>query len=146
MRRAYIFDLDGTIADLSHRLPHIQKEPKDWPAFFAAAGGDKPIEHICELARILRDHDNWVVFVSGRSDECRAITEEWLADQCLSGLPLYMRRAGDHRSDHVVKAELLDEVIAAGFEPQMVFEDRASVVAMWRSRGIPCAQVAEGDF
>lgn len=29
---------------------------------------------------------------------------------------------------------------------QMVFEDRARVVDMWRKRGVLCAQVAPGDF
>lgn len=41
--RCYIFDIDGTIADLSHRLPHIQKEPKDWDAFFGCVADDAPM-------------------------------------------------------------------------------------------------------
>ena len=48
--RCYIFDIDGTIADLSHRLPHIQKTPKDWTAFFASVADDVPIEHTIKLA------------------------------------------------------------------------------------------------
>lgn len=142
----YLFDIDGTIADLSHRLHHITKEPKDWPAFFAACRSDAPIPHVCSLARTLVDADQTVIFVSGRSDECRADTEYWLAWQGLSGLPLYMRTAGDHRQDNIVKGELLDQIIADGYTPTMAFDDRNQVVEMWRSRGVPCAQVAPGDF
>ena len=40
MSKCYIFDLDGTLADCAHRLHHIQKEQKDWKAFFAAVGAD----------------------------------------------------------------------------------------------------------
>lgn len=139
--RCYLFDIDGTLADLSHRLHHIQKEPKDWGAFFAACAGDAPIEHICALARILP-----AVFVSGRSDQCRSDTEKWLTLHVGFCAPLYMRAEGDHRHDDIVKGELLDRIVADGFKPIMAFDDRDQVVAMWRSRGIPCAQVAPGNF
>lgn len=146
MKRCYIFDIDGTIADCSHRLPHIQKEPKDWRSFFAACHGDAPISHVIELAETLAAAEENIVFVSGRSDECRTQTEAWLFDHFAFEAPLFMRKAGDHRPDDIVKSELLDEVFAAGWSPVMAFDDRDRVVAMWRSRGIPCAQVAEGNF
>lgn len=145
MRRCYIFDIDGTLADLTHRLHHIQKEPKDWDAFFAACVDDKPIEHICDLAKTLQETAS-VIFVSGRSDRVRAETEAWLAGRGLSGAPLFMRKAGDHRPDNIVKAELLADIRSRGFQPTMAFEDRTQVVEMWRANHVPCAQVASGDF
>jgi hypothetical protein len=33
-----LVDIDGTLADCTHRLHHIQKQPKDWDAFFAGRG------------------------------------------------------------------------------------------------------------
>ena len=57
-----------------------------------------------------------------------------------------MRKEGDHRPDHIIKLELLAQIRSDGFEPIMAFDDRNSVVKMWRDAGIPCAQVAEGDF
>jgi phosphoglycolate phosphatase-like HAD superfamily hydrolase len=142
--RCYIFDIDGTLADLSHRLHHITGETKDWDAFFAACERDAPIEHMCDVARTLLTHST-IVFASGRSDAVRSQTETWLADRRLYGA-VYMRRAGDHRHDDIVKGELIDRIIADGFEPILVFEDRQRVVDMIRKRGIPCAQVAAGDF
>lgn len=148
-RRCYLFDIDGTLADCSHRLHHIQAKPKDWRAFFAGCQDDKPLAHIIELAKKL-----WattpVVFVSGRSDECRDETAKWLERHGLGILmqpaSLYMRSEGDYRADDVVKGELLDRILADGWQPIMAFDDRDRVVKMWRERGIPCAQVAEGDF
>ena len=32
-----VLDIDGVLADVSHRLGHVQRRPKDWDAFFAAA-------------------------------------------------------------------------------------------------------------
>lgn len=146
MPRCYIFDIDGTLADLSHRLHHIQKQPKDWDAFFRECGSDAPIEHICELARLLNDADQHIVLVSGRSEGYRKETKHWLDRHEISYHGIYMRQDGDHRPDHIVKSELMDRVRADGFEPVMIFEDREQVVKMWRERGIPCAQVAEGNF
>jgi phosphoglycolate phosphatase-like HAD superfamily hydrolase len=142
--RCYLFDLDGTLADCTHRLHHIKGSRKNWRAFFAACTADGPIPHMVELARHLMKVET-VVFVSGRSDEVRDETANWLKRHRLQG-PLYMRRAGDRRSDFIVKAELLDRVLADGYEPIMAFDDRDQVVKMWREKGIPCAQVAEGDF
>ena len=65
---------------------------------------------------------------------------------CLPDMPLYMRADGDFRSDDIIKAELLAKVRADGYEPIMAFDDRNQVVRMWRANGVPCAQVAEGDF
>ena len=40
MRPLAVFDLDGTLADVRHRLPHLVSRPPDWDAFFAAVGAD----------------------------------------------------------------------------------------------------------
>lgn len=150
MKRAYVFDIDGTLSDPKHRLHYIEDKPADWPGFFGACRLDAPIPHMIELADRLGSHED-LIFITGRSDDVRDETLDWLKEQ----LPefawherddLYMRKAGDYRADTVVKSELMDQVIAAGWMPIMVFEDRASVVTMWRERGIPCCQVAPGEF
>lgn len=146
--RCYIFDIDGTLADCSHRLPHIQKTPKDWRSFFADVHLDAPIKHILDLATDLARSGAEIIYVSGRSDECREATVKWLEKH---GAPdpdgqLYMRKQGDHRDDDIVKAEILAKLRKDGFDPVMAFDDCNRVVAQWRRNGVPCAQVAEGDF
>ena len=146
-----IFDLDGTLADLTHRRHFVATKPKNWPAFFAGVDRDKCIEPIAMVARgfVLA---NRVIICSGRPDNLREVTEQWLTkhvwgeQRWLSHAGLYMRTAGDYRADDIVKSELLDQIIADGFRPELAFDDRDRVVKMWRSRGIRCAQVAEGDF
>jgi phosphoglycolate phosphatase-like HAD superfamily hydrolase len=144
--RAYLFDLDGTLADCEHRRHHVTNGSKNWAAFFAACIEDAPIPHIVTLAQHLSEADVVIVYVSGRSDECRPATEDWLHRHELPAGPLYMRKKGDHRPDDTIKGELIEQIKADGYEPIMAFDDRNRVVKKLRHIGIPCAQVAEGDF
>lgn len=142
----YIFDIDGTLADNKHRTHHLESKPKDWDAYHKGVELDGVFKHVAQIARSLADTGE-IVYCSGRHDGQREITQLWLQD--VAGLPcygLYMRKEGDHRPDHVIKLELLAEIRADGYEPVMAFDDRNSVVKMWRDAGIPCAQVADGDF
>lgn len=145
MKRCYLFDLDGTVADIDHRLHHITGEKKNWRAFYAACDGDKPIPHMMELAHHLGRLAD-IYFVTGRSEECASQTIRWLQDQGFMNPLIEMRPDGDHRADNIVKGEMLDRIMQMGWSPIMAFEDRDQVVKMWRARGVPCCQVAPGDF
>lgn len=142
----YIFDLDGTLFDISHRKHHIEGEKKDWRAFFAGCKDDKPIQHMVDLC-ITLSKTHLILFASGRSTECRHQTILSMREAGLTVVNnLYMRQEGDHRPDEVLKKEILERIIAEGYRPIMAFDDRDKVVKMWRENGVPCAQVAEGDF
>jgi phosphoglycolate phosphatase-like HAD superfamily hydrolase len=141
----YIFDLDGTLADTTHRQHFIAGPSKDWDAFFEACDKDPPIQHVCEIARLLKQrHD--LLFVSGRSDQVELKTRVFLIENIAPNPILYMRKRNDYRPDEIIKGEMLDRILAEGYAPIAVFDDRAKVCKMWRARGIPCFQVAEGDF
>jgi phosphoglycolate phosphatase-like HAD superfamily hydrolase len=152
---AYLFDIDGTLADCSHRLHHIKGEKKDWEAFYDGCPDDEPIMAVLHVAQALqRDRGRSpgtangaeIVFMTGRSERCRKDTRTWLLWWGLRPISLYMRADGDHRTDDVVKKEMLDRVRADGFAPILAFEDRTRVVEMFRANGVPCAQVAPGDY
>lgn len=149
MTPCVVLDIDGTLANGDHRLHLIKQEPKQWDAYFDACFEDQPIEHMRGIVRAL-EREFVTVFVSGRAERCRHLTEKWLSlHGFYSGrytMRLYMRADGDHRNDDVLKIELLGKLRADGFEPVMAFDDRDRVVKAWRAAGIPCAQVADGDF
>jgi hypothetical protein len=148
MTKCYVFDLDGTLANLDHRLPLIKTDPPDWRAFFATCGGDALIEPVARLYSdlALAAYDDGMIIVSGRSDECRSETMAWLLRHSIVHNALYMRREGDHRPDHIVKSELLDQMLTDGWEPILFVDDRDQVVNMWRERGYTCLQCAPGSF
>jgi phosphoglycolate phosphatase-like HAD superfamily hydrolase len=143
----YIFDIDGTLADISHRLHFIQKEPKDWRGFFAACPKDEPIRPVIEIAKALALHHT-IIMITGRSDEIEEQTSLWLNEHYIFIGDLLMRKAGDHREDSIVKAELLDRLLRErpGANIAGVFEDRKQVVDMYRAKGLRVFQVAEGNF
>ncbi len=154
-RPLYIFDLDGTIADISHRR-HIIEEPgkndDKWRRFYAAFVDDKPNRSVLFTLNTLyvSGADIWIF--SGRSDEVREVTEDWLCDHTIFSkyylnTALMMRQAGDYTPDDVLKERWLNNMLDADRKRLVaVFDDRKRVVDMWRRNGIPCFQVADGDF
>lgn len=142
----YIFDIDGTIADLTHRKKFIDKEPRDWIGFYAACPGDRPIVEVIEVLAALQHMGAKIVLVSGRSSECKKQTEEWLATHRVRYNKLVMRRRGDHREDAIVKDEMLTTIECDIGKVTGVFEDRQQCVDMYRKRGLRVFQVAEGNF
>lgn len=146
MKPLYIFDLDGTLALIEHRRHFVEGDKKDWPAFFAACVDDKPNFPVIGVMHALENSGAEIRIWSGRSDEVRGLTEKWLKNfDCLH--PLTMRKAGDHQPDEKLKADWLDSMLPEDRERlRVIFDDRDRVVAMWRSKGVTCFQVAPGDF
>lgn len=138
-----VFDLDGTLALTEHRNHFLEREKKDWRGFYGACDKDEPCRPIIRVLDALACTGARVEIWSGRSSEVRAKTCGWLDENGIGYIPLRMREEGDHRPDTVLKKEWLD---ACDQKPTLVFEDRATVVAMWRENGIRCCQVAPGEF
>ena len=139
-----IFDIDGTLADVSERIHPVKKKPKNWNAFFQGMAQDKAIHSMVRLCNILYASGIKIILCSGRNEEHRSQTVQWLAQQGVNYQELILRANGDKRSDTVVKREML-----AGIErSQILFvvEDRSRVVEMWRSEGLVCLQCAPGEF
>lgn len=140
-----VFDLDGTLALNEHRQHFVQRPvgEKDWRAFFAACDKDHLYWQVARMLQVLDVTGNRVEIWSGRSSEVIDKTRAWLAEHGLGHVPFRCRAEGDHTPDHELKKSWLDECDA---KPDLVFDDRASVVAMWRAADVACFQVAEGNF
>lgn len=140
-----IFDLDGTLADITHRLHYIKNGNRDWDSFFDNCDRDTPVDPICRLLRMISQHAYRIVIVSGRSDIVREKTILWLQENQLPFSQIIMRPHGDHRPDDVVKEEILDKLLSENHDILFAVDDRQRVVDMWRRRGITCLQCAQWD-
>lgn len=148
----YLFDIDGTLANIEHRLHFIQQEKPDWTAFYNDAASDSPIWEIVTVARCLQSEGQRIFMSTGRAESIRELTMTWLRKYRIPVEALYMRQNGDHREDFEVKSDIIDHIFSD--QPQGVpynklaaaFEDRQQVVDMYRARGLRVCQVAPGKF
>lgn len=139
-----IFDIDGTLADVSERVHHVQGKRKNWDAFFAGMAQDDTIDSMVRLCNILYAAGVTIILCSGRPEEHRSETVAWLAQQGVNYHELLLRPNGDRRSDAIVKREILATLDKSRI--LFVVEDRSRVVDMWRSEGLVCLQCAPGEF
>ncbi|MGA5654705.1 HAD family acid phosphatase [Rahnella contaminans] len=147
MKKAIIFDLDGTLANIDKRREYLNNNPKDWNGFFTGIADDLPNSPVVMLYKLLESQNEYtMIIVSGRPDKYKVESIDWLEKHGIHYKFLYMRKSGDRRPDYLIKEEVLDEIILKGFEVFLSVDDRNSVVQMWRKRGITCFQCAYGDF
>lgn len=101
-----VFDIDGVLADVRHRLHHLERRPKNWGGFFLDLGDDSPLAEGLTLAGDLAaDHD--LAYFTGRPEWTRGATEDWLSRHGLPAGQLLMRPSADRRPARLVKPAML---------------------------------------
>jgi hypothetical protein len=116
-----VFDLDGTLSDAGHRQHLLERKPRAWDAFFAAAPDDPPLaEGVALCLEAAKECE--VMYLTGRPERCRADTVAWLAAQGLPEGRLFMRRNDDRRPARRTKLEILRR-LARDREVGMLVDD-----------------------
>lgn len=142
LRDVVLVDMDGTLADVSHRLHHIRGTRKNWKQFFRLMDADPPSGVVLRWVQNLAPEYR-VIIVTGRPDSYRRQTVDWLRRHHVQYDKILMRSSGDHRPDYVVKRELLNSV--GKNRVAFVIDDRPTVCDMWRDCGLRTIQVAIGE-
>lgn len=132
---AIICDIDGTLALFGEKNPYDRDFEND------KVNG--PVRDI--LNKFYKDGIK-IIITSGRKDTYKKVTEEWLDIHLIPHDKLLMREADDTRKDSILKKELYEIYIKGQYNVRFVLDDRNQVVELWRSLGLPCFQVASGDF
>ncbi len=156
-KKLIICDIDGTIANIEHRLHYIKGPKKDWDSFTKMCVFDEPYEDVIEILDSLIHGWTWDVccsverefyFFSGRSEVAREATEEWLKkhipvirEHDNKNWELHMRKEGDFRNDVEVKREMIHSLNIKPDDVLCILDDRQGVVDMWREEGFRCLQV-----
>lgn len=144
---AIIVDIDGTIAIKSDRSPY------DYSRVFE----DDVSENVAMVIHWIngyRETDNVdvpkIIFLSGRSSDCREQTERWLEEKFWDEdeeIELFMRPSEDpNTADFIVKDRILEEFIVNNYNIVGAFDDRRQVVQMWRTKGLTVFDVAGNKF
>lgn len=134
-----IFDVDGTVAHNAGARGWYE-----WNKVHL----DEPITSIIRIAQMYKAAGYSIIVVSARegTPECRTLTEQWMEKHEMPFDTFLMRPANDYRRDSIIKTEIYEKYIKGKFDVEIVFDDRSEVTKTWRSLGLRCAQVAEGDF
>jgi predicted kinase len=135
---AIMVDVDGTIAKMSGRSPF------DWDK----VGTDEPKTVIIDLVKKFQHESSTVktIFVTGRDGVCERETRHWIEAQGLRIDEFFIRPAGNTEKDSIIKERIFNENIRGKYNVMFVLDDRNQVVQMWRSLGLTCLQVDNGNF
>lgn len=148
-----IFDLDGTLALIDDRRV-LSTKPNgkiDWDVFFDPKNIDldKPNLPVIKVAQMFKDQGFRIVILSGRLKTTKDATKKWLDDNGVPFDVLKMRPdSNDFKfmPDDKLKQGWLDSLFSDKGDIFAIFDDRQKVVDMWRSNGLTCFQVADGNF
>ena len=141
--RNVIFDIDGTLCDISKRKHLVaDKSNKAWKDFFSRIPEDEPRLDIIQKLIEYNVGGYDVFLVSGRPDTYKKETIEWLEKYEIPFTSLLMRRGGDKRPDTEVKKEIY-ETYLKGRKIAKVYDDRPSVIRMWQELGLEVVDVGD---
>jgi hypothetical protein len=117
-----VLDIDGTIADIDHRLHFVDKNnpsQEDWDNFFdpILVSKDTPIEFSRYVFEIFLEYFDDIIFLTGRPEELRDVTVDWLTKH------YDISPDEDHLLMRPDSASLTDDQSAWANFKKVVFED-----------------------
>lgn len=135
-RKILVFDIDGVLVDPRKRLEHAKKSKDFWKAFFdpRLIETDEPIHPMIELAKRAAEEGE-VLVLTGRPERLRSETISQLEKMGIDTgkVRLVMRRRGDYRPAHIVKPELLKEVLGGRDADIVIYEDEEKVAQKYKA-------------
>ena len=152
----YIFDIDGTLALIDHRVSILddKSDRNRWERFYNACDKDYPNVPVINVMNSLKLSGADIWLFTGRTESVREKTITWLSEHTFfmtwdlePNKLLAMRPDGDYSNDDKLKEEWLESMLVEDRSRLVaVFEDRDRVVKMWRRNEVTCFQVATGNF
>lgn len=136
-------DIDGVLADATHRQHLLESRWRDWDSFFEAADGDALLtEQSALLDTVAADHV--IALVTARPAWISDLTIAWLAEHDVRWDLLVMRSNGDFRQSPAMKTAAVEQLVTRDLEPVLAMDDDARNVAAYQRLGIPCVYIHSG--
>ena len=135
-----IFDIDSTLADITHLLPLWDTDREQ---FYSRLGEAKKIKHIVAVFQGLFEEGFEMWTYTSRPERTRTHTALWCAENGIFYDTMLMRADDDNRHDVEVKLEMLENLKP---ENIIIFEDRSCIVKALREKGFTVLQCAEGNY
>ena len=146
---AVIFDMDGTLADVSgirHFLRGIKKTgkpDKNFDRFHEEGVNVPPHQWVVDALKTYKDNGFQIIIVTARMYKWRHQTAWFLGLNDIPSDALFMRTNGDQRADVIIKREIYNRIVELGYDVYRAFDDNPNIIALWDELGIPCT-IVEG--
>jgi uncharacterized HAD superfamily protein len=141
----YIFDIDDTLSNSSHRANWISKDNpnRNWGTYYKLLVDDEPIAPVVKTLQSLYECGHRVILCTGRPEEYRNLTVHWLEKHNVPAHDLFMRQRSETGLRNAqAKRVMINRIKESGYNPVAVFEDNPLSVEMWKSCGLVVLQIA----
>lgn len=141
---AYIFDVDGTLANVDPYLHLVRGSNRDYDAFHEASINALPNLDVVEMLNNAAADKHAILVVTSRKEKYRGLTSMWLAKNNLRSHALFMRADEDNRPDYEAKKDMLDK-IKNHWDVLHAIDDNPNVIRLWNDHDIPTTKIGTWD-
>lgn len=135
LRKLIIFDLDGTLVDVTSIRYHVEGKHRNYDKFHSESLACPPYKEVLSLNNALKKSpENYIAILTGREEKYRSLSEQWLRMNNVSYSTLLMRQNKDFRKNVEVKKEIYDS-IKVNFSPYIAIDDTSELRDLWRDLG-----------
>jgi phosphoglycolate phosphatase-like HAD superfamily hydrolase len=143
-RTAVIFDMDGTLVDVSGIRHHVTGPKKNFDAFHSESIDSPPHPDVVQAVHDAKAAGHDAMIVTARDAKWRNITAAWLGINKVPSDGMFMRAHGDQRPDYEVKKEIHAK-LSQTHDIVHAYDDNPSVIKLWHEKGIPTTVVPGWD-
>jgi hypothetical protein len=141
---AYIFDVDGTLANVDPYLHLVRGSNRDYNAFHEASIDALPNLDVVEMLNNAVADRHSILVVTSRKEKYRGLTSMWLAKNNIRSHGLFMRSNDDNRPDYEAKKDMLDK-ISILWNVVHAVDDNPNVIKLWQDHDIPTTKIGTWD-
>jgi len=138
---AYIFDVDGTLANVEAYRHYVMNGNSDFHSFHSESINAPSHPEVVDMVYNAMDEGHDILIVTARNAKWRNHTAMWLAMWNIPSDALFMRGDDDQRKDYLVKEDILAKIQKTWTVGHAV-DDHPHVIRLWEENGIPTTIIA----
>jgi phosphoglycolate phosphatase-like HAD superfamily hydrolase len=143
-KTAYIFDVDGTLANVDPFLHYVRGDKKDYDAFHMSSIDALPNIEVVQMLNNAVSDGYSILIVTSRKEKWRGLTSMWLAVNNIRSHALFMRENHDNRSDYEVKKDILNNINKL-WDVIHAVDDNPHVIKLWEENNINTTKIGDWD-
>jgi len=143
MKKAAIFDIDGTLCEISPERWTFAKEG-DWHNFHETASSEFSYTKIVQMAADLQQQGQIIILLTARPIKFKLQTEKWLRKNKIQYGLLLMRPDNNYSRSFEIKEQHLKELLLK-YAITIAFDDREQDLALFHRYNIETIKVIKGE-